>query len=625
MAAESKRGKGLYRNAVSYFGGLVMLGGAGMILFLLLLEFSLKNPSPYLGIFTYMVFPGIFGAGVVAVLFGMRRESLRRRRIGTKEALPFPRLDLNDRRTRKWFAYILVGGSLLGILLTFVGYNAFLFTESVTFCGEVCHTVMEPEHVAYMASPHARVSCVDCHVGHGAEWYVKAKLSGLRQVLAVTFGTYETPIPVPIKNLRPARETCEECHWPEKFYGAQLMQNPHFRYDEQNSAEQVSLLIKTGGGMKRLGQNAGIHWHMILDNEVTFKAVDEGLQEIPWISVKSNGGNRRVYRATDTELSEGDIDGLKTHVMDCMDCHNRPTHNFHPPDIAVDKAMASGHIPSSLPWIKKVAVDTLTEEYPDKDSARRGIRERVESFYQDRYPDVTGKRDGEINNAVEALVAIYDRSVFPAMNVNWKTYASNIGHRNWPGCFRCHDGLHESDDGKVLSQECTVCHTMPQRGPLTALATEAPHSDLDWHRWELKGKHALMRCDRCHEAGYRPPLDCAECHGLDNDAPMMTDMACGDCHSEDQQVQPIEDCADCHDEVGGLHQEGEHPDADCIDCHKPHDWKTNRATCMDCHEDLENHEDRADPCVKCHDFRAKAPTDHDDTNPEEDNPVESAI
>ncbi|NOZ01619.1 MAG: cytochrome C, partial [Deltaproteobacteria bacterium] len=456
MTAESKHGKGLYRNTLSYFGGLIMVGAAGMILFLLLLEFSLKNPSPYLGIFTYMVFPMVFGAAVVLALYGMRRESLRRRRLGTKEAQPFPKLDLNDRKTRKWFAYILVGGSLLGILLTFVGYNAFLFTESVTFCGEVCHTVMEPEHRAYLASPHARVSCVECHVGHGADWYVKAKLSGLRQVLAVTFGTYETPIPVPIKNLRPARETCEECHWPEKFYGAQLIQNPHFRYNEANTAEQVSLLVKTGGGSRRLGENAGIHWHMILDNKVTFKASDKGLQKIPWVRVRDHEGKERIYRDKDSKISDDELDAFPEHVMDCMDCHNRPTHNFTPPDIAVDKAMAAGLISPTLPWIKKVAVDALTASYVDKEAAGRGINDHVTGFYKDRFPKILRDRSKEIIEAVASLEAIYDRSVFPAMKVDWKTYASNIGHRNWPGCFRCHDGKHVTESGGVLSRECTV-------------------------------------------------------------------------------------------------------------------------------------------------------------------------
>lgn len=607
MTVESKHGKGLYRNGLSYFAGLVMVGSAGMILFLLLLEFSLKAPSPYLGIFTYLALPMVFGAGVVLMLYGMRRESLRRRRLDTKEARPYPMLDLNDQKTRKWFGYILVGGSLLGILLTFVGYNGFLFTESVTFCGKVCHTVMEPEYKAYLVSPHARVACVECHVGSGANWYVKSKLSGLRQILAVTFNTYERPIPVPIKNLRPARETCEQCHWPDKFYGAQLVQHPYFRYDKANTAEQVSLLVKTGGGSRRLGDNAedaGIHWHVIQGNEVSFKAVDKKFQDIPWVRFRGRDGRETVYRDRKSKVSDAVLAGLPEHVMDCMDCHNRPSHKFTPPDIAVDKAMAAGLISPGLPWIKKVAVDALTTGYMDKEAAGRGISDQLAVFYNDRYPKVYRNRVKEINKAVGALKAIYDRNVFPAMNVNWKTYASNIGHLNWPGCFRCHDGRHETKAGKVLSHKCTLCHTMPQRGPLTGLAKEMPRSNKNWHPWKLKGKHAQMRCDRCHQVGYRPPMECASCHKMDKEAPMMTDLACGDCHLKDQEVLPVQDCTACHDDLRGLHSKDGHKDAKCTDCHVPHTWwPVPRKPCLGCHDKLKGHDGRDGPCIKCHSFK----------------------
>ncbi len=196
-------GKGLHRNAMSYVGGLVMGVGATLVALSLAMEFGLSHPSPYLGIFTYLLFPMVLAAGFGVFLWGMRRESMRRRRSGLREALPYPLVDLNLPAHRRKFAWVLVGGGLLVVLLAFVSYNAFLFTESVTFCGKICHTVMEPEFTAYQQSPHARVPCVDCHVGAGATWYVKSKLSGLRQVVAVTFGTYETPIPVPIKDCAP--------------------------------------------------------------------------------------------------------------------------------------------------------------------------------------------------------------------------------------------------------------------------------------------------------------------------------------------------------------------------------------------------------------------------------------
>src|SRR5450759_4086320 len=237
---EAPRRGGLYRNAVSLFGALIAGGSILLIVFALALQFSINRHSPYIGIFTYMVFPAFFAVGGAVFLYGMRRESLRRRRVGSEDALPYPLVDLNIPRHRKRFIYVVLGGTTLSVFMAFVTYNAFLYSESVSFCGTLCHTVMEPEYAAYLSSPHARVSCVACHVGHGASWYVKAKISGVRQVLAVTTKSYPRPIPTPIANLRPARETCEECNWPAKFFGTQLMQIPHFRYDEKNSPEQIS-------------------------------------------------------------------------------------------------------------------------------------------------------------------------------------------------------------------------------------------------------------------------------------------------------------------------------------------------------------------------------------------------
>jgi hypothetical protein len=597
--------RGLYHNAVSYFGGLVVAGSALLIVFSLALQLIRRQASPYLGIFTFIVFPAFLTLGLVIALYGMRRESVRRRRLGPEAPPAYPAMDLNDPAQRRRFSYVTLIGFSLFVLLAVVGYNAFNFTESVTFCGRICHTVMQPEYTAYLASPHARVRCVDCHVGSGASWFVKSKLSGLYQVYAVTFDVYPRPIPVPIKNLRPARETCEECHWPQKFYGAQLIQNPHFRYDERNTAEQISLLVKTGGGSPELGQNAGIHWHMIIENKVTFAALDEQQQQIPWISVVGRGGQRHTYFSKTFGISEEKAAGLAKHVMDCMDCHNRPTHIFQVPDGAIDKALAYGLISPTLPWIKEVAVDALVKEYPDRAAAAAGLREAILSFYAAKYPAIRQSHSTELEQVAKRVTDIYDRSVFPKMKVNWKTYASNIGHRNSPGCFRCHDGNHFNEEGKVLTRDCTTCHTMPQRGPLSPIGTEMPASTESWHPWELKGKHAVILCSRCHAAGYRPPSSCAECHKLDTKAPMM-DAGCDNCHAKEQEVQPINDCKTCHDGLPGLHTKGGHPDASCTDCHKPHLWiVTGRETCMACHDDKGNHYP-GQPCAACHSFTEAA-------------------
>ena len=603
---EAPRRGGLYRNAISLVGAMISGGSILLIIFALALEFSGKRPSPYIGIFTYMIFPMFFAVGVAFFLFGMRHESLRRRRVGSEDALPYPLVDLNIPRHRKRFIYVVLGGTFLSVFMAFITYNAFLYSESVQFCGTLCHTVMKPEYTSYLTSPHARVACVDCHVGHGASWYVKAKISGLRQVIAVVTKSYPTPIPTPIENLRPARETCEECHWPAKFFGTQLMQNPHFRYNEANTAEQISIGVKTGGGSSTLGGTAGIHWHMIIKNRVSYIATDRQKQEIPYLEVRDTQGNlEEVYTSLDYKGTKEQLAALPKDVMDCMDCHNRPTHIYLPPDTAVDRAMTTGLIPRTLPWAKKVVVDALVREYPTTEKAHEGLTAEIEGYYRQKYPSVFQARKADVDKTVAQAIAIFDRSVFPAMKVNWKTYNSNIGHRNWPGCFRCHDGRHVSKSGKVLSMGCTDCHTMPERGPLMPLGFISSTGKMPWHPVELQGKHARILCNQCHSAGYRPPAECAECHKFDTAAPMMK-MACADCHQKPGEAKPLTACKECHDTVRGLHAKGGHPEAACTDCHKPHVWAvTGRDTCLACHSDMKEH-NAPKPCTGCHDFRKKA-------------------
>ena len=594
---------GLYRNPMSYWGGLVVAGSAVLIVFAALLQIITKQTNPYFGIITYMVFPGFLVLGIVVSGVGMWRESLRRRRLGDAAPPAYPRVDLNDEQQRRRFSLVLIAGFLLFILLAVAAYHSFLFTESVTFCGRLCHTVMEPEFAAYQQSPHAKVRCVDCHVGSGASFYVKSKLSGARQVLAVTFHTYETPIATPVKNLRPARETCEECHWPQKFYGAQLLQIPYFRYDEANTSDQISLMMKTGGGSSRLGQTAGIHWHMIIDNNIVYASRDEQEQDIPWFKVVGAFGQVREYMSLDKPVSSADLAKLREHTMDCMDCHNRPTHVFTPPDRAIDLALRNGSIKMDLPWIKKTATEALMAPYPDGETANREIRDKIFNFYATSYPHIYATRAADLQEAVVISIGIYNRTVFPKMNVDWRTYSDNIGHRNWSGCFRCHDGRHATKDGKVLTRECTACHTMPQRGPLEALGALPPVSEEAWHPFPLKSKHATMMCNRCHSPGVRPTSDCATCHKLDATAPMMA-SGCDTCHAKEQEIQPINDCKTCHDTLAGLHGKGGHPDAACTDCHQPHAWKVaGRDACLTCHDDKKTHynDDKAD-CATCHEF-----------------------
>ncbi len=595
--------RGLYRNVISYFGAVTIAISILLIVSLMLISFTQARPSPYVGMFTYLVFPAILVLGLLIFLLGMWRERRRRLRSGMREPVPLPVFDLNNPQHRKNLAITLVAGGVLAVLLSLTAYNTYLFTDSVEFCGTLCHTVMKPEYTAYQAGPHARVPCVDCHVGQGAAWYFRSKVAGVPQVFGTMFHDYPTPLPVPIKNLRPARETCERCHWPEKFFGAQLVQIPYFEHDEKNTPEQISFLMKTGGGSSRLGERAGIHWHMILNNRIYFRAMDAERTKIPWVRMVSPDGKEEIFRDKSLATPEWDLNKIPEHLMDCIDCHNRPAHLFFPPDALVDRNLASGNISRTLPWIKNLATLALVKKYPEQRAAAGEIRKQIENFYAEKYPQVLKDQKPSVEQAIRTVISLYDHSVFPEMKVNWLTYPNHIGHRNWPGCFTCHDGRHVSDSGKVITNTCTACHTQPQRGPLLPLGTNPPSGKEPWHPMNLKGKHAGLACYQCHSLGYPSILGCAECHKIPPAAPMSS-MECKSCHLKEQEAKPQAECRSCHGQIGGLHKKSAHAGSDCTACHAPHAWTvTQRDTCLTCHGDKKNHYP-AEFCGKCHDFRS---------------------
>src|SRR5690349_13806846 len=346
---------GLIKNLTSMAGIAIALVAAANVAFLVFIDFMSEHPSPYIAIFAYMVMPAIMAFGLLLIPVGMLWERTRRRKNAPSGIPKFPQIDLNNPRQRAAFAGI-VAFTIVFVALSAAGsYRAYEFTDSVQFCGQLCHSVMKPEFVAYQQSPHARVACVECHVGAGAGWYVRSKLSGAYQLYAVVVKNYPRPIPTPVQNLRPAQETCEECHWPKKFHGAQLKVFTHFGNDEKNTPRQVQMLIKTGGGDPASGATSGIHWHMNIGNEITYVSTDLQRQTIPWVQAKDvNTGKVTVYTAKDANVQEQIAKG-KQRRMDCIDCHNRPTHIYVPPDRSVDNSMVAGRLDSNLPFIKQQA------------------------------------------------------------------------------------------------------------------------------------------------------------------------------------------------------------------------------------------------------------------------------
>jgi hypothetical protein len=508
----------LFRNYISFVGAAITSAALVSIVLLFLVEITSEHENPYLGILTYIIFPSILIFGLVVVVIGMFLERRRRHKGSPSQIAAYPKLDLNDPRARHAFFAFLLITFLFVCASAFGSYKAYEYSESDAFCGTACHSVMKPEYVAYKAGAHSRVGCVGCHVGPGADWYVRSKLSGAYQLYSVTFNKYSRPITTPVHNLRPAPETCEQCHWPEKFFGAQLKVFNHYAYDEKNTLRQTRMLLNVGGGSPTTGQVAGIHWHMNIANIVDYVSTDEQRQVIPWVRIQDREGNVVEYHDRNRRLSQQDIDAAAKRRMDCVDCHNRPAHVYLPPDQALDQAFAAGRLDPSLPFLKRQAAEALNKSYATEDEALTSIAGMLDAFYKTNYSEVYAQKNTAVKGAVSETQRIFKTYFFPEMKTNWATHPNNIGHLNSSGCFRCHDGEHVSDSGKVISNDCKICHTViyDSVNPEASVKIGGFQHPVDL------GALADRKCETCHKANepFKHPINlgdisqfqCAECH-----------------------------------------------------------------------------------------------------------------
>ncbi len=510
----------LFRNYISFVGAAIVIASLASVALLFFIEVTATHENPYVGILTYIIFPSILMFGLFVVALGMFFERRRRRRVAPELITAYPKLDLNDPHTRRAVLTFLVVTFFFVSASAFGSYRAFEYTESVPFCGQTCHTVMKPEFMAYQAGAHARVRCVDCHVGSGAGWYARSKLSGAYQLYSVTFNKYSRPISTPVHNLRPAPETCEQCHWPEKFFGAQMKVFNRYAYDEKNSLRQTRMLINVGGGSPAAGLVTGIHWHMNIANEVSYISTDDHRQIIPWVQIKDRHGNVTQYYDRSRPLSSEQIAASSKRRMDCVDCHNRPAHVYLPPDVAVDQAFVAGRLDQSIPYLKRKAVEVLSSRYDTTPQALSSIEHSLIQFYQTNYKDVYSQKQPAIKNAVAETQRIFQTYFFPEMKTDWQTHPNNIGHFYFSGCFRCHDGEHVSNTGKVISNDCNICHTViydSARPPAENMRTGSFRHIVDLGGLEDR------KCDSCHRAANEPfkhpvnlgdisTFQCVECH-----------------------------------------------------------------------------------------------------------------
>jgi nitrate/TMAO reductase-like tetraheme cytochrome c subunit len=478
----------LLRNWTSLTGLMIVVGSFFAFLLLFAIDSFAHLANPYIGVLIYLVAPCFTVMGLLLTAFGAWRE--RRQIVKSAGAMPAMVINLSRPRDRRILNFFIAGSALFLLITAMGSYHSYHFTESVKFCGQTCHVVMEPELTSYQHSPHARVSCAECHIGPGATWYVRSKLSGAYQVYATIAKKYPRPIPTPVKNLRPAQETCEQCHWPKQFVGNVDRTFTSFLGDKTNPVYSVRMLLKVGGADSSHGPEGGIHWHMNVANMIEYVATDEPRQTIPWVRLTDAQGVVTEFRSPKFTNS---IAGLPVRRMDCMDCHNRPAHMLESPNDAVNLAMALGKIDTSLPFIKTNAVFALIQPYANGTEAAQ----KIATFLANQYPG----EEPKVRPTIAAVQNIYKENFFPEMNASWKVYPDNIGHKDWPGCFRCHDGKHQTADGKktIKANDCNACHLILAQGSgeelegLTARGQEFKHPGDEYDKAYL--------CNDCHNGG----------------------------------------------------------------------------------------------------------------------------
>jgi nitrate/TMAO reductase-like tetraheme cytochrome c subunit len=570
LMVEDRARVNVWRNTLTLVGVALIVISLFFIVTLSFFDFFARtaNPNPYLGIFTFFVFPLliVLGTGLAIGGFLLRRHRLRLELGGLSSLRYYPRLDLNDPRQQRYLAYL--AGSMVLVLgfLGIMSYEGYHYTESNDFCGRVCHSVMHPEYTAHQYSPHARVNCVDCHIGSGAAHYVRAKMAGVRQIVAIITDDYPRPLPPALTVLRPSADTCEQCHWP-KYFGEQLVTQPRFSSDEPSTPHTVRMIIKTGGSHASMGPVYGIHAHMVGERKIELIGTDKSFQEIPWVRVVDEvTGATRVYRSDGLPADAPAPGGLRR-TMDCMDCHNRSVHTYLPPADSADTLLYRNPELRKLPFAKRALVEALTTPYDTRDDGLSGVPASLERYYREEHPDVIDHASAELELLMQAGGEIYRRTIFPDMKVDWRTYPSNVGHYESQGCFRCHAGQHVDESGDAIVSDCSTCHDFL----VTAEdGLSVSRTDRWTHPVELEGIHADLPCSGCHSGGPMAEPTCEGCHAeaVEFMAGTLADFEAFEIEAD--VMDGLAECTECHDLSQRMSSKA--LNTACLDCHEGEDY-----------------------------------------------------
>ena len=486
-----------FYNSITYVGVMLSVFILACEFFLFAIDFFSPAGSVYLGLLTYVFLPPFLIIGLILIPIGARLKQIRILR-GSGETRPKPIVIDLSLSTHQNAAVIFMVGTMILLVMSAIGsYKAYNYTESTQFCGITCHGIMKPEYTTHNGSPHERVRCVECHVGSGANWYLRYKVAGTRMLVKTFDGSYDRPIPAPVETLRPASETCEECHWPGKAFSAIQLNKTYYADDPtQTPPWKINMLMHVGGGVG----SAGIHAHMYYGNDIYYVAEDAKRQKITWIKTINKTGKVTVFMTDDSPYKKIDPPESKVRKMDCIDCHNRATHRFESPDVLMNQAMARGDISAFIPMIKSKGVDVLGRQYSTSSEAITKIRSSLIEYYSQKQAAYFAAHQANIEQAIGNIILLYEQNFFPEMKSRWDVYPDNIGHMISQGCFRCHDEQHKTKTGEVISRNCKLCHTITQQG--TGATVQKSTDGLEFqHPWDGDESWKTQNCTDCHTGG----------------------------------------------------------------------------------------------------------------------------
>ena len=505
VETDSRERRSLYRHPLAAVGGALIATGAFAFFVLSAVDIGADVENPYRSLVTFVGAPAIFTLGVILFLIAARIQVRKARRLG--EDIHFMlRVEPSDPRYMRNL-WVFLGLTFLFLLVVaWSGFKAYEATDSVSFCGESCH-VMDPQNVTYANGPHARVPCVDCHIGPGGSFWVKSKIDGIRQLVATATNSYDRPIHTPVEDLRPAQQTCEGCHWPEQFFGQKLINRTYYRTDEANTPWTISLLLNVGGGNPRTGELEGIHWHMLSANDVEYIATDEKRQEIPWVRVtNTETGEVTIYSDPDEEFPDPADPDTEIRLFDCMDCHNRPSHSFQPPATAMNLEISKGNISRDLPFVRAIGLGLLNIDYETREQAIASIDSGLAGFYADQYSELADEMAAKIAAATESLQKVYENNFFPELKTDYRARTNNLSHFVSDGCFRCHTSDLQTETGAQISADCESCHSIVAQGATDVVADlNNDLGGLDFeHPAAIGGVWQTVKCTQCHNpsSGY---------------------------------------------------------------------------------------------------------------------------